>query len=85
MLDFNIGNFDAPGGCLGVDYLLDILVEFVSLREHLIKLMFSKYRTTIDRQQMRQGARPGLLLSFRVGRFFANSFYHLSLCSCTTR
>ena len=44
MLDFDIGDLDAPGVGLRVEHLLDVIVELFTLGQHVVQIMFAKHR-----------------------------------------
>src|SRR3954470_22675399 len=52
MLDLHISYLDAPGVGLLVENLLDIAIELVTFRQHLIKLVLAKYRAQRGLRQL---------------------------------
>ena len=44
MLDLDIGDLDAPGVGLPVEDLLDVAVELVALRQHLVEIVLAEHR-----------------------------------------
>ena len=44
MFDLNIGNFDTPGVGLRVEDDLNIAIELVALRQHLVEFVLAKHR-----------------------------------------
>src|SRR3989344_3596466 len=55
VFDFDIGNLDAPGVGLGVEYLLDVDVQPFSLSQQFIKFVFTEHRTQGGLRQLAGG------------------------------
>src|SRR3546814_1140655 len=45
MLYLDIGDLNPPGIGLGVEYMLNVGIELVTLCEHLVEFMFAEHRT----------------------------------------
>ncbi len=55
MLDLHVGDLDAPGIGLLVENFLDIAVELIAFRQHLIQLMLPQNRSQCGLRQLTGG------------------------------
>ena len=68
VLDFDVGDLDAPGVGLRVEQLLDVLVQAFALGQHVVEFVLAEHRAQRGLRQLAGGDQKFFHLQDRLGR-----------------